>query len=89
MTKIVYGERIGKQARLAIGCSAIIWDATKQRLLLTRRADNGQWCLPSGRMEPGESIAETCAREVPARPRDEIARRVHQPRFHHRICGWQ
>jgi len=64
MTKIVYGERIGKQARLAIGCSAIIWDATKQRILLTRRADNGQWCLPSGRMEPGESIAETCAREV-------------------------
>jgi 8-oxo-dGTP pyrophosphatase MutT (NUDIX family) len=64
MTKTVYGERIGKQARLAIGCSAIIWDATKQRILLTRRADNGQWCLPSGRMEPGESIAETCAREV-------------------------
>jgi 8-oxo-dGTP pyrophosphatase MutT (NUDIX family) len=64
MTKIVYGERIGKQARLAVGCSAIIWDSTRSKILLTRRADNGQWCLPSGRMEPGESIAETCAREV-------------------------
>ena len=64
MTKIVYGERIGKQARLAVGCSAIIWDSTRSKILLTRRADNGQWCLPSGRMEPGESVAETCAREV-------------------------
>jgi 8-oxo-dGTP pyrophosphatase MutT (NUDIX family) len=64
MTKIVYGERIGKLARLAVGCSAIIWDSTRSKILLTRRADNGQWCLPSGQMEPGESVAETCAREV-------------------------
>jgi len=64
MTKIVYGERIGKLARLAVGCSAIIWDSTRSKILLTRRTDNGQWCLPSGRMEPGESVAETCAREV-------------------------
>ena len=25
------------------------------RILLTRRTDNGQWCLPGGRMELGES----------------------------------
>jgi len=64
MTQIVYGERIGRQARLAVGCSAIIWDSTRSKILLTRRTDNGQWCLPSGQMEPGESVAETCAREV-------------------------
>ena len=64
MTQIVYGERIGGQARLAVGCSAIIWDSTRSKILLTRRTDNGQWCLPSGQMEPGESVAETCAREV-------------------------
>lgn len=32
--------------------------------MLTRRSDNGQWCLPGGAMEPGESVAEACAREV-------------------------
>ena len=26
--------------------------------------DNGQWCLPGGRMEPGESVSECCAHEV-------------------------
>jgi 8-oxo-dGTP pyrophosphatase MutT (NUDIX family) len=62
--QVIRGERIGKLARLSVGCSAIIWDSTRSKILLTRRADNGQWCLPSGRMEPGESAAETCAREV-------------------------
>lgn len=33
-------------------------------MLLTRRADNGKWCLPSGHMEAGESAVETCIREV-------------------------
>lgn len=60
MAKLIPGERIGKQARLLIGCSAIIFDDKRERILLTRRTDNGRWCLPSGRMEPGEA----CAREV-------------------------
>jgi len=30
-------------------------------LLLPRRSDNGQWCLPGGQLEPGESAAEGCA----------------------------
>jgi 8-oxo-dGTP pyrophosphatase MutT (NUDIX family) len=32
--------------------------------LLTRRTDNGRWCLPGGHAEPGESVAEACAREI-------------------------
>jgi 8-oxo-dGTP pyrophosphatase MutT (NUDIX family) len=31
---------------------------------MTRRIDNDQWCLPGGGMEPGESAAECCIREV-------------------------
>ncbi len=31
---------------------------------LTRRADNGQWCLPGGHVDPGETVAESCRREV-------------------------
>ena len=63
MTRILYGERIGKEGKIRLGCSAAIIDQ-QGRMLLTRRADNGQWCLPSGGMEPGESAAEACEREV-------------------------
>jgi 8-oxo-dGTP pyrophosphatase MutT (NUDIX family) len=62
-TEILYGERLGKQGKLRLGCSAVIFDERK-RALLTRRADNGLWCLPGGKMESGESAAEACEREV-------------------------
>ncbi|MBA3869780.1 MAG: NUDIX domain-containing protein [Anaerolineae bacterium] len=64
MAKVIYGDRIGRTARLSTGCSAFIFDPMGERILLTRRTDNGQWCLPGGRMEAGESLAETCIREV-------------------------
>ena len=62
-TQVLYGERLGKQGRIRVGCSAVIFDGQK-RVLLTRRSDNGQWCLPSGGLEPGESLEEACVREV-------------------------
>lgn len=64
MVKILYGERIGTQGILNLGTSAIIYNADDQKILLTRRSDNGRWCLPGGRMEVGESISEACIREV-------------------------
>ena len=64
MAKIIYGERIGKQAILKVGCAAVIFDTNRQKVLLTRRTDNGRWCLPGGGMDAGESAAEACAREV-------------------------
>jgi ADP-ribose pyrophosphatase YjhB (NUDIX family) len=63
MTKVLYGPRVSKQGKIRLGCSAAIFDE-RGRILLTRRADNGQWCLPGGRMESGESVAEACEREV-------------------------
>ena len=59
-----YGDRIGKLAMLTPSGSAVIFDPTGQKVLLTRRTDNGRWCLPGGAMDPGESAAECCAREV-------------------------
>ena len=64
MAKLLYGERIGKLAKLAPACGAVIFDTTKQSVLLTRRSDNGRWCVPGGAMDPGESAVEACAREV-------------------------
>lgn len=63
MTKVLYGERISKEGKIRLGCSAAIFDE-QGRIFLTRRTDNGQWCLPGGRMESGESVAEACEREV-------------------------
>lgn len=63
MTEVFYGPRLSKQGQIRLGCSASILDSDG-RILLTRRADNGQWCLPGGRMESGESAAEACEREV-------------------------
>ncbi|MCC6299980.1 MAG: NUDIX domain-containing protein [Anaerolineales bacterium] len=63
MTQVLYGDRLGKQGKLRLGCTAIIFDENK-RVLLTRRADNDQWCLPGGGMDSGESAAEACEREV-------------------------
>ncbi|HEV7127359.1 MAG TPA: NUDIX domain-containing protein [Ktedonobacterales bacterium] len=64
MARIIEGERIARQGRITVACSAIIFDAPRQKVLLTQRSDNGRWCLPGGHMEPGESAAEACAREV-------------------------
>jgi 8-oxo-dGTP pyrophosphatase MutT (NUDIX family) len=62
--QIIRGERIGKDAKLMPGCAAVIFDAAHEKILLTRRQDNGLWCLPGGRMEPGETAAEAVEREV-------------------------
>jgi len=63
-TQIEYGERIARQGKIRLGCSAVIVEPESGKILLTRRADNGQWCLPSGGVDPGESVAECIEREV-------------------------
>lgn len=64
MVKIISGERIARQGRIFLGCCAVIFDEKREKILLTRRSDNGRWCLPGGQLEPGESVAEACTREV-------------------------
>lgn len=63
MTQVFYGPGLGKQGKLRLGASAIIFD-DEGKFLLTKREDNGQWCLPGGAVEAGESVAEACIREV-------------------------
>jgi len=64
MAKLIFGERIGRSARLRVGCTATIFDARREKILLQRRSDNGRWGLPGGGMDSGESAAEACAREL-------------------------
>jgi 8-oxo-dGTP pyrophosphatase MutT (NUDIX family) len=63
-TEVLYGPRLGKEGQLRVGCSAVLFDEKREKVLLTQRTDNGRWCLPGGAMEAGESAAEACEREV-------------------------
>jgi ADP-ribose pyrophosphatase YjhB (NUDIX family) len=62
--KIIHGERVGRSGALLLCCSAVVFDRAGDKIVLTRRADNGRWCLPGGHVEAGESVAEACLREV-------------------------
>jgi ADP-ribose pyrophosphatase YjhB (NUDIX family) len=48
---------------LVVATSAVIPDA-EGRILLQRRADSGNWALPGGAMEMGESLVGSAIREV-------------------------
>ncbi len=54
---------ISKAAAIRPSVSAVIRNG-RGRVLLGRRADNGQWGLPGGNVEIGESVTEAILREV-------------------------
>ncbi|MEU3660014.1 NUDIX hydrolase [Streptomyces sp. NPDC032940] len=54
---------VGSRPLLLPGTSVLITD-DQDRLLLVERVDTGDWGLPGGLMEPGESFEETGVREV-------------------------
>ena len=64
MVRLVYGDRIGIGTNLRTSATSIIFDETRENVLLMRRSDNGRWCLPGGGMDPGESAEEACIRET-------------------------
>jgi ADP-ribose pyrophosphatase YjhB (NUDIX family) len=64
MPKIIKGENAAKEGKLAVGCSAAIFDESGEKILLIRRTDDVRWAIPGGFMEPGEDLYEACAREV-------------------------
>ena len=48
---------------LVVGSSAIVVDEAG-RILLQRRSDSGNWALPGGAMDIGETFAQSVVREV-------------------------
>jgi ADP-ribose pyrophosphatase YjhB (NUDIX family) len=48
---------------LVVGSSAVVVDG-RNRILLQRRSDSGNWALPGGAMDIGETFAESVIREV-------------------------
>ncbi len=62
--RFLYGDGIGKHARLRPSVIALIFEGGMARVFLTRRSDNGRWCLPGGAIDSGEGVADACKREV-------------------------
>ena len=59
-----YHDPAAPQANsLVVGSSAIVAEADG-RILLQRRIDSGNWALPGGAMDIGETLAESAIREV-------------------------
>jgi ADP-ribose pyrophosphatase YjhB (NUDIX family) len=48
---------------LVVGSSAVVVD-DEGRILLQRRSDSGNWALPGGAMDIGETFAQSVIREV-------------------------
>ncbi|MDY7041852.1 MAG: NUDIX domain-containing protein, partial [Chloroflexota bacterium] len=46
-----------------VAANAIVFNSVGQ-VLLTRRTDNGMWCLPGGHLDFGESLAQAAVREA-------------------------
>jgi len=59
-----YHDPAAPQANsLVVGSSAVVADSDG-RILLQRRSDSGNWALPGGAMDIGETLAESAIREV-------------------------
>ncbi len=48
---------------LVVGSSAVVVD-DEGRILLQRRSDSGNWALPGGAMDIGETFAQSVVREI-------------------------
>ena len=56
-------EHVGNQPLIMVGSTVLVFDA-QDRLLMMKRSDNGNWGVPGGAMELGESTEETARREL-------------------------
>ena len=56
-------RKIGHEVIMTVGCGVLI-ENEKGQLLLQKRSDTGQWCVPGGAMEIGETYEEAAKREI-------------------------
>jgi len=67
---------VGHRPLILVACAALVFD-DQERLLLIERADDRQWGLVGGLMEPGETTEQTVRREV----REEVGLDLGELRF--------
>ena len=66
-------RKIGHEVIMTVGCGVLI-ENEKGQLLLQKRSDTGQWCVPGGAMEVGETYEEAAKREI----REEVGIEVSE-----------
>jgi 8-oxo-dGTP pyrophosphatase MutT (NUDIX family) len=66
-------EHIGHDLVMTVGCGVLVED-DEGKLLLQKRSDTGEWCIPGGGMEPVETFEETAIREL----REEVGIEVSE-----------
>lgn len=54
---------VGHAPIMAVAATAIVYDKEKG-LLMEKRTDTGEWCVPGGSIELGETLADALKREV-------------------------
>lgn len=54
---------VGHSLVMTVGCGVLV-ENDKGQLLLQRRSDTGEWCVPGGALEPGETYIEAAKREL-------------------------
>ncbi len=56
-------KAVGHDLVMTVGCGVLI-ENDKGQVLLQKRSDTGQWCVPGGALEPGETYIEAATREL-------------------------
>ena len=56
-------QLVGTRPLILPGAEVLVFDE-QGRLLLQKRTDTGDWAIPGGMMEPGETFEQTARREV-------------------------
>ena len=56
-------KKIGHDIIMTAACGVLI-ENDKGQLLLQKRSDTGQWCVPGGAMEIGETYEQAAMREI-------------------------
>lgn len=56
-------KHVGHDLVMTVGCGVLI-ENEKGDVLLQRRSDTGEWCVPGGALEPGETYIEAATREL-------------------------
>ena len=54
---------VGHDLLMTVGCGVLI-ENDKGQVLLQKRSDTGEWCVPGGALEPGETYIEAASREL-------------------------
>lgn len=62
---------IGHDVILGVGCGVLI-ENDKGQLLLQKRSDTGEWCVPGGALDVGETYIQAAKREIKEEVRIDV-----------------